>query len=173
MILRRLTSNDLELTFDARNDPAVYRWCRQNAPLHWANHLQWFEWQANDPSVSMFAVTVNDVLVGVCGLTDIDMVNRRAEFSHYTVPKHQGKGIAKDALAKLFYHGFNDLGLNRIWGETFDGNPAYHLFHRYLGMELEGTRKDFYYNDGRYIDAHLFSISATNFNALFPDETGL
>jgi RimJ/RimL family protein N-acetyltransferase len=175
MKLRRLQLNDHKITFIWRNDPRIWKWCRQNSPLHWDNHMAWFRRQTEDPTLSMFMAVANssdryDGSVGVCGLTSIDLVNRRAEFSGYVDPDQQGKGYGFQMLVELFRHGFDDLGLNRIWGESYRDNPAMKLFTEKLGMEIEGTRRDYYYRDGRFIDAHLVSISAAGFRNLHPRE---
>lgn len=157
--LRRIAQSDLTRLFEWRNDPRVFSTCRQNAPLHWANHVAWFERQSKDPGMSMFVVLGDDEkAVGVTGLTDIDLVNRRAEFSLYIDPALHGKGLGTRALATLLKYGFNVLGLNVIWGETFAGNSAAKSFEK-LGMVLEGTRREFYYRKGAFIDAHLYSIT--------------
>jgi len=165
MKLRRLESADLSQMLMWRNDKDIYQWCRQNSPLHWAEHVVWYEKQAKDLSLSMFAITYGSVFVGVCGLTDIDMVNRRAEFSLYIGTEHQKKGFGAEALKLLFKHGFYDLGLNRIWGETFDGNPAMSMFIK-LGMVHEGTRQEHYYKNGNFIDAHIVSIGRKQFDSV-------
>jgi RimJ/RimL family protein N-acetyltransferase len=160
MKLRRLEPRDLEDTFAWRNDPEVWIWCRQYAPLHREKHVEWYDWQAKDPAVSMFAITVaydEPRLVGVCGLTSIDHVNARAEFSCYIAPEHRGNRYAERALQGLFSHGFDYLNLNSIWGETFEGNPASGLFLK-LGMTHDGIRRNGYYRGGMYIDAHLYSL---------------
>jgi len=95
--------------------------------------------------------------VGVCGLTNIDQVNQSAEFSLYIDPAMHRKGYGKAALTTLLKVGFEHLNLNHIWGETFDGNPAMGMFAS-LGMKKEGTRRQFYYRDGKHIDCHLVSI---------------
>lgn len=155
--LRRIQEDDLGRLFKWRNDHRVWKWCRQNEPLHWSNHEKWFDWQASDKSVTMFAVMDGRDLVGVCGLTDIDRINRRAEFSLYIDPDQVRKGYGKAALETLFRHGFKNLGLNIIWGETFDGNPASKLFES-VGMKLEGVRRQFYFRNGLFVDAKLYSI---------------
>lgn len=164
LTLRRITRGDLHRLFRWRNDPRIYHWCRQFAPLHWENHTHWFEKQAVDSTVSFFTVIDDLQPVGVCGLTSIDLVNRRAEFSLYIGPEFQGNGYALEALQLLFYHGFRELGLNRIWGETFADNPAMNIFTKKLGMEVEGTRREFYFRDGHFIDAHLVSLRASDFH---------
>lgn len=97
------------------------------------------------------------VPIGVCGLTSIDMEARKAEFSLYIGPEHQGKGYGSEALKLLLYHGFLNLGLNQIWGETFDKNPAAKMFEE-LGFKKDGTRRQFYMKSGKLIDCHLYSI---------------
>jgi len=155
-LLRRITEDDLPALFCARNHPAIMNMCRQYAPLHWDDHLDWFEWQRKDPKTEMF-IAPNDS--GVVGLTSIDLIARKAEFSCYIDPSMQENGYGKLALNELFNFGFNDLNLNLIWGETFEGNPAYKIFTDKLGMNHDGTRREFYYKDGKYINAHLVSIT--------------
>lgn len=153
------------VTLEWRNDPRVWRWCRQNDLITKAGHRAWFENQAKDPSMRMYGVSTKDhALIGVAGLTSVDWLSRRAEFSLYIAPKLQGNGMGESALKTLFSHGFRNLGLNLIWGESFDGNPAIKLFDK-LGMTKEGMRRDFYFRDGRFVDAHLFSIKASEWYA--------
>ena len=94
----------------------------------------------------------------MCGLTSIDYINSRAEFSLYIGHSYQRQGFAKDALKALLEVAFNEVNLNGVWGETFEGNHALNLFEK-LGMKKEGTRRQFYFKGGKYIDAHLVSIT--------------
>jgi ribosomal-protein-alanine N-acetyltransferase len=154
---------DLPKLLEWRNDYRVWRWTRQADYLNEVKHAEWFERQAKDPTIRMYKIvlraqgTTNDV--GVCGLTSIDHFNRRAEFSLYVAPAYHRRGIGRSALAVLLGHGFDNLGLNLIWGETFDGNPAARVFEA-VGMRREGTRRDFYWREGRFIGAHLYSITS-------------
>lgn len=146
-----------------RNHPSVKRWCRQHNLINEINHQNWYEWQSKDKSLEMLSVIKDSDLIGVCGLTSIDYIHRRAEFSLYIGPEHQCKGHGKKALIELLSFGFNDLNLNLIWGESFNGNPALSMFES-IGFCYEGTRRMFYYVDGEYLDAHLVSISKDEFN---------
>lgn len=165
MHLRRIRQSDLGVLFDMRNDPAVYEWCRQYAPLHWKRHEEWYEWQAKDPHTEMFVIETFQEVVGCCGLTSIDLMNSRAEFSLYIGKQYQGRGYGKEALRALFNFGFNTLGLNSIFGETFEGNPAAKMFEA-IGMEKEGVRRDYYRRAGRFIGATLYSLRASDFDPL-------
>lgn len=160
MILTRIRKEDLPLLFLARNNEDIFKWSRQYDVLHYQNHADWFERQSKDPRLSMYAIRrdEHDEIVGVCGLSDIDFRVRRAEFSIYVFPERQSDGFGTKALKALLEKGFNSYNLNVIWGETFDGNPATRLWEK-VGMQKEGTRRQFYYQKGEYIDAHLYSIT--------------
>jgi len=151
-----------------RNDHRIRDWCRQVGLIDEYQQDKWYQKISEDPKIRMYLIRHKDkdnglVCVGVCGFTDIDHLNQRAEFSCYIFTNEQGNGYATKALQTLFKHGFDDLNLNMIWGETFDGNPAVDLFTKKLGMLLEGTRRNFYYKKGKFLDAHLLSISREEF----------
>lgn len=112
----------------------------------------------------MYAIReiVSAEAVGICGLTSIDLVNRHAEFSLYIAPERQRLGYGAEALKTLCAHGFLGLGLKHIFGETFDQNPAAQMFES-VGFVKEGTRRKFYYRQGQFIDAHLYSILDEDF----------
>lgn len=151
-----------------RNDFRVMRWCRQRDMLSDWDQEKWYERQAQDPTIQMYAILTSlegrDELVGVCGLTSIDWLNRRAEFSLYLRPDYHGKGLGGEALKLLLAHGFDNLGLNQIWGESFAGNRAIKTFEA-LGFKKDGTRRAFYFKDGAFHDAHLYSILREEWDA--------
>lgn len=169
MHLRPLDEDNLGHYFSWRNDPRIYKWCRQNEPISWEHHLAWFEKQGKDPTVKMYEIFHKtdsfDGLSGVCGLTSVDFVNRSAEFSLYVCPNLWGQGYGRQALMLLCKKGFNTFGLNHIFGESFEGNPAIKMFES-LGFKKEGTRRQFYFRDGKYIDAHIYSLLRSQCNFL-------
>jgi ribosomal-protein-alanine N-acetyltransferase len=160
--LAPLDSTDVGLIRSWRNDYRIWRWCRQSDLISDAEQARWFNRQAEDPAIKMYKLVVKTdgkaLPVGVAGFTSIDFQHSRAEFSLYVAPEAQGQGLGRRFLEILFTHGFQNLGLSLIWGETFDGNPAAKTFEA-LGMVKEGTRRQFYWKDGRRIDAHLYSIT--------------
>lgn len=152
-----------------RNDPAIYKWCRQFEPIGYGDHYRWFDSLTDRKDVKMYGIFDPELrkqltiggeegdIVGVCGLTDLDYINSRAEFSLYIGTEHQSKGYGKGALSLLLDKAFKDLNLNQVWGESFAHNPAHALFEK-LGFEMTGMRPKHYYREGHYVDALLFSI---------------
>lgn len=161
------SASDQEQFFSWRNDPAIWYWCRQNGPITYAQHTSYWYGVDQCQDKKFFSIVAADtnfgaseprhVTVGCVGLTSIDHVNSRAEFSLYIGPEHQKRGYGERALKTLIDWGFKYLNLNQIWGETFAGNPALKMFLR-IGMKEDGVRRDFYFRNGQYIDCTLVSI---------------
>ncbi len=139
MELAPVCRRDLEMMRQWRNSHNIWRWCRQHDLISDVEQEAWFNRQAVDSRIRMYIINrrveAEKVAVGVCGLTDVDMLNRRAEFSLYIGDAYQRQGYGKEAMKLLLTHGFMNLGLLQIWGESFDGNPAMAMFDG-LGFKL-------------------------------------
>lgn len=166
--LAPLDSTDMGIVRSWRNRYEIWQYCRQHDQISDAEQVRWFNRQSEDSTVRMYKLVVTKgkalTPVGVCGLTSIDHVNRRAEFSLFIAPEAQRQGLGRIGLSLLLDHGFKNLGLNLIWGESFEGNPAIRMFVA-MGFSFEGRRRQFYFRNGKFIDAHLFSITAEEWNA--------
>lgn len=159
LALRTIGASDLDRLREERNKPEIWRWCRQSDLISEEDQKAWYFRQNSDPTQRMYLICVGGNGVGVCGLTSVDTLCHRAEFSLYVFKDHQNQGYGRKALRTLFTHGFRNIGLNLIWGETFEGNHAIDLFIS-LGMTRDGVRRDFYFKDGQFQDSHLISIKA-------------
>lgn len=155
-----------------RNDALIRDWSRQNDVILEARHEAWFSGLHTNPATRVYSVISPkvDILIGSCALTSVDYENRRAEFSIYIAPEAQGKWFGGKALKTLLHHAFHTLNLNCVWGETFEGNPAAKLFEK-VGMTEEGTRRAFYYRDGKFVGARLFSILRSDWDRLVSRRT--
>ena len=158
IILKPISKCDLPQLLLWRNDGRLFKWFRQYEPISEDHHLRWFENLKDDNTLKMFSIFNDEnVLVGACGLTSIDYVNRRAEFSLYIGFDHASHGYGIAALKRLLTIAFSVYNLHQVWGEVFAGNPALDLFLK-LGFKSGGLRRDFYYRDGIYINSHMISI---------------
>lgn len=148
-----------------RNDPNIYKYCRQHTLLSLDEHLKYIK-NINLASsrIKLFGIKSEDKKdIGVCALTSVNYINRNAEFSLYIATPFQGKGYAKNALISLLNLGFNDLNLHRIWGEVFEyNNKALNMFYA-LGFIREGELRDTYYKNGTFINSYIISILKEEF----------
>lgn len=154
-----IEEHHLEWMYQCRNDDSIRHWCRQVGLIRWDEHWSWYESLAGDKSRQMFVMREERSFgdFGVVGLTSIDQVARRAEFSIWVEPQNQGKGLATEGMKAICNYGFLELGLNSIWGESFEGNPGIKIWEK-LGFKKDGIRRDFYYKNGSFVDAHLCSL---------------
>ncbi len=163
-----LDSTDIGLIRSWRNDHRIWRWTRQNDLISDAEQVRWFNRQSDDPTIKMYKIVAENernkkAPVGVCGLTSINPVNRSAEISLYIAPEAQGRGIAPHAFRCIVLHGFLNLGLNSIYADVFAGNPVTKVLDK-VGFRHEGTRRQAYWKDGQFTDAHFYSILAEDWN---------
>lgn len=147
-----------------RNDERIRKWCRQYTLISPRGHSKWLDKIESDPTIKMFGIRNSERPVGVCGLTSIDKQNQNAEFSLYIAPEYQRKGYGKEALELLLNHGFGDMNLNRIWGESFEGNPAMEMFTQ-VGLNIEGCHRAAYFRSGKFVNSYVFSILRDEFYA--------
>ena len=103
---------------------------RQLRPLTDADQEKWFENLQIDQKQVIFSLLIFDknskqpTLIGYCGLTNIDLKNRVAEVSFLVDPDRAAdeKTYYDDflsVLTMLSRYGFEELGLNKLFTETF------------------------------------------------------
>lgn len=96
-------------------------------------------------------------LIGTINLK-VDDDNNAAETSYIVAPDYWNKGVMTEVLKKVISFGFETLQLNRIAAEFFEGNEASKRVMEKCGMKIEGTARQLYYKNGRYIDSTWCSI---------------
>ncbi len=124
--LRRLRFQDTPFIKQWRNSQMAI--LRQTKELTDEDQVNWFKQIQTDTGQSLFALTnQEDSLIGYAGLTNIDWVNHRAEISFLLLTGiHQAtyRLVFLDALAALQVHAFEQLGLHKIFAETFEFRPG-------------------------------------------------
>ncbi len=169
--LAPIDSTDCEMIRKWRNDQEIWQWTRHSDFISDADQRDWFESQRKDPATRLFKIAHRHVAIGVCGLTNIDHLHRRAEFSIYIGPEYQKRGYGRAALKLLLAHAFLNVGVAQVYGESFVGNPAIKLFEE-IGFKKDGTRRFFYMKNGEYVHTHLFSILGEEWSATLNRSSG-
>lgn len=103
-------------------------------------------------------------LIGQVSLNNIDIVNRSAEFAKMIGDKESwGKGLAKEATMLMLYHGFFDLGLQRIQAKQLLDNAASIKVNEKCGFKIEGILRKVMYRKGEFVDLNLMSVLKEDF----------
>jgi RimJ/RimL family protein N-acetyltransferase len=130
-------------------------------PVHYANHMDWFNDVRRRPDVVIFAIrrVQDEVLLGSCQLHSISLVHRSAELQIRIGEKEErGKGYGTEAVRLLLAHAHRDLNLHRVQLHVLaDNTPALHVYKN-LGFRTEGLLRDAAFVDGRRVDVVIMSI---------------
>ena len=154
--LRALEESDLLHLRDWRNADWLRPYVREYRLLNMVNQLEWFKGISSSRDVAMFGILISGDLSGVCGLTNINWVNRTAEISIYIIPKQRGRGAAVATMLELEKVAFEDYNLHRLWAEVYAFNvPGCSLFD-VCGYDQEGRMVQHVFKNGQYHDSLLY-----------------
>jgi [ribosomal protein S5]-alanine N-acetyltransferase len=109
---------------------------------------------------TVFAVTLkaDGQLVGVIGLSEIDLEHSQAEMGFWVAVECWGKGYATEASAAAVRFGFETLRLNRIHAYHMVRNPASGRVLKKIGMKPEGMLRQHLRKWGVFEDVVLLAI---------------
>lgn len=105
--------------------------------------------------------------LGNVGLINIDMVSRKCDISYFVNPEFWGCGIATEAASELIGYAFNVMNINRVGGSCMEHNIASARVMEKLSMKYEGTMRDYFIKNNRYVNLRCYSILQDEFKALF------
>jgi RimJ/RimL family protein N-acetyltransferase len=125
-----------------------------------AEHEAWFASISARDDCLYFAIETGDaaVHIGNVWLWAIDRRHRKAELRIVIGDAAaRGKGLGAEAIDQLCRHGFDRLGLHRIYAYVLAINPAARRAFERTGFVLEGTLREDRWTDDRFVDSHLLA----------------
>jgi len=145
---------------------------RQFKPLTDYDQEKWFEKLSEDESQILFGIIILDeeseeeVLIGYCGITNIDLKNRRGEISFLVSPDRANdeKLYKEDFLSTLYMlcrYGFEELNLNKLFTETFSFRKKHLDTLEQFGFNRDGILRNHHFTCGQYYDSIIHSLLAS------------
>ena len=152
MEFERVKLEDLEKINRLRNKYIEY--IRQWKPQTIEDQIKWFN-TTND--IYFTAKSNGGTFYGVAGLTNIDLINRKAELSLIT-EEYLKTNIADYLLDNLEKYAFTKLNLHKIFitAYNFDYKKIKYFRDRYI---YSHTYKDNVINNNVFHDEHYFYIT--------------
>jgi RimJ/RimL family protein N-acetyltransferase len=161
-----LSKEDLSYIKDWRNSQMDV--LRQWRPLSDWNQENWYRVVSEDDHQVIFSIKERNSdavtkLIGYCGITNIDYVNRRGEISFLVNPSRaENTSLYRlDFLAVLNYlchYGFNKLNLHKLFTETFEVRVDHITILEDFGMYRDGIIREHQYINGKYHNSVVHSI---------------
>lgn len=88
----------------------------------------------------------------------VDTKNRFAEIEYCISTDYQCRGLMTEAVKSVLKFGFEEIGFHRIQISTKEINTPSRRVIEKSGFKYEGTLRDYFYYDGRYIDRIYYSM---------------
>ena len=144
--------------------------CRYNSHGKFFKTKIWFEEyikSLNDESKIVWAICHNkDGHIGNISLQNLSFIDRTAELALIIGNKnHWGKKIGTISAEIIMSHGFNKLGLERIYCGTAKTNIGMQNLATRVGMKQEGIRRQHLFLEGRREDLIEFGILKEEFKS--------
>ncbi|HZP94412.1 MAG TPA: GNAT family protein [Burkholderiales bacterium] len=164
MRLDAVRTEDLELLYEWINDRETVVFNSPYSPVHFRNHLDWFEQVRRRDDLVLFAIRADGRLVGTCQLHDIHVLHRSAELQIRIGSRiDRGKRYGTAAVSQLVRFGFRDRNLNRIGLHVLADNAAAIRLYVRAGFREEGRLREAAFIDGAFKDLILFSVLRSEF----------
>ena len=97
--------------------------------------------------------------VGNITLHQISWKDRHAEIGILIGDKKsRGKGYATEAVRLVADHAFNKLNLRKLYTGTVKGNEASKRAFEKVGFRIEGTLREHFYLNGKYLDCYRMGL---------------
>lgn len=111
----------------------------------------------------------NDELIGICGLLNVDQVNKTAEVGIFIGnKKYWNKGYGTEAINLLLDYSFNLLNLNSIFLCVHSFNKRAIACYQKCGFKEIGIRREAYIVGGKKYDQIYMDILAIEFVGKIP-----
>lgn len=165
--LRAIEREDLPHLLAWRNRPELRRFFREYRELGQDQQNAWYENVVlKDPATRMFSIVERETgrLLGACGLCYINWVDRNADFSIYlgADERYIDTRLAPDAARVLLRHGFDELGLHRLWSEIYAFDDAKQRLFETLGFQLEARFRQSHWSEGGWHDSLIYGLLSSD-----------
>ena len=164
--LRPFRVDDIGRVLAWRNQPEVARYMYTDHRISEAEHARWFAAAMGDESRRYWIIELDGEPVGVAGLNEISVTQRRAYCASYlALEAHRGHGLGTAAERQLMDHAFLDLGLDKLCTEVLATNSRGVKLHERCGFRIDGVLRQHVLKGGDRIDVVSMSLMRDEWTA--------
>ncbi|MCG9909996.1 MAG: GNAT family N-acetyltransferase [Flavobacteriales bacterium] len=169
--MRAIEKEDLVLLNKWANDPEIQYWLGGwHFPTNMEDQQKWFNSLSANSKDQRFIIETEELgIIGTANLVDINWKDRNAFHGMLLGDKDtRGKGYAFDTVMTIMKYAFEELGLERLDGSIIDYNKAsIKLYTEKCGWEIEGTKRRWYFRNGKFWDKLIVGITKDKYNEIF------
>lgn len=153
--LRPMVEEDTDMVVAWRNKPSVKNYFIYQADFTREGHLQWLHQVVEKGRACQMIICdkKDDTPLGSVYIRDIDHDHHKGEYGIFIGEEAaRGRGIGTEAAKLMIQHGFEELGLHRIYLRALAGNEQAIRSYEKAGFEHEGCLKEDVCINGKYVD---------------------
>jgi len=163
LLLRPLSTLDLEFVFRHFSDPDVTRYLLDEEPVTTREQAQsiidFYSSPASQPYNRWVIIRKSDMRpVGTCGYHQWQKAHQRAEIGYDLEKASWRQGIMTEALQTMLQYGFEHMDLNRVEALVYVENEASIRLLERLGFQKEGLLRQSFRQGDTYYDHWLLSL---------------
>ena len=157
--LREIKSADLERVLKWRNSHRIRSVMFTDNIITMEEHIEWFKKVKRREHITSMIFEYNENPAGVVNFTGIDRIGRICSWGFYlgedSLPP--GTGLAMGYLG--LEYAFDNLGVDKVYGEVLDSNTPSVFFHRKLGFVDKKYLPRHLFKSGKYEDVIFFILT--------------
>ena len=106
----------------------------------------------------------SNICIGQIAIFLVNNVNHFCEIEYALGSKFHRKGFATEAVKAILKFSFNEVNFHKVQVCHKEGNIASQGVIKKCNFTYEGTLRDFFYVDGKYIDRLYYSLLKEEYN---------
>lgn len=172
--LRAFEYEDLTFINKLRNDDTFFDFtCGNKYYISSERDKKWIEdkiFNNYNQLYLMISTIEGDQQIGYICATNIDYINRKAEWGGIVIDKEfSGEGYGTESARLLLKHLFCELGMNMLYGFCrTDHTDSLKMIEK-IGFQNNGLVRSFVYKQNKFHDAYLVSILKDEFESIMID----
>lgn len=167
IIMRKIGISDLKQIMYWRMLPEVTQFMYTEPQLTLDKQRKWFESITENKTCKYWIIRYENQDIGVLGLTDIDLVNRRCNWNWYIGETgYRGKGIAQQVQCNVCDYVFDKLQLNRLYSEVLAFNIRNIKAYEKCGYVVEGILREHVIKNNEFHDVVICGITRSKWEAI-------
>lgn len=158
--IRVLEDKDKKFLLEWTNKKELWSSILKHRFVNSVEHEVFFKNLCFDNSKDYFIIE-KESPIGLCGLTNIDFLNSKAElFIFISDKKSRGENIGSYCIDYLIDYAFESLSLNKLYLRVESKNNAYNLYLK-KGFKVEGKLIDDFKFNNMFYDVYYMSFFNT------------
>lgn len=161
--LRSIQMSDAEVLMELNNNSEVSNLVVGNGTVvNIEQQMKWMSNLNNEKNTKRWMIDYAGQAVGTVFLSSVDYTNHTANVNIKLLPSFQGKGIAKNAIAKVCSIAFYEMNLFCVTANVLDFNISSQMLFRKSGFHEDGILRSRVIKNGKRCDLIAFSLLKTD-----------